>query len=92
MCTNYYIVGLIIIVIIIIILYGNKENFLIRDHRNKYRSYYTDLSGRNIWYNWNGRRYPYYYYPQVYYDYFPFPYSYYNPCVETVNGEIMCYY
>ena len=92
MCTNYYIVGLIIIVIIIIILYGNKENFLIRDHRNRYRSYYTDLSGRNIWYNWNGRRYPYYYYPQVYYDYFSFPYSYYNPCVETVNGEIMCYY
>ena len=66
MCTNYYIVGLIIIVIIIIILYGNKENFLIRDHRNRYRNYYTDLSGRNIWYNWNGRRYPYYYYPYYY--------------------------
>jgi len=52
----------------------------------------SGLSGRNIWFNWNGRRRPYYYYPELYYNYFPFPYSYYNPCVETVDGEIMCYY
>ena len=94
MCRTYYIFAILIILAIIVLLYTNKEFFhgRRRDHRGRNRRYRTDLSGRNIWYNWNGRRLPYYYYPELYYDYYPFPYSYYNPCVETVDGEIMCYY
>ena len=96
MCRNYYIIGVLIFIVLLVVFYNNSEHFRRnsrRDHRNRYRSYYTDLSGRNVWFNWNGRRQPYYYYyPELYYNYFPFPYSYYNPCVETVNGEIMCYY
>lgn len=81
------------ILIIGVLLYNNNEYFRWRrDHRGRYRRRYTDLFGRNVWFGWNGRRNPYYYYPELYANYFPFPYSYYNPCVETVNGEIMCYY
>ena len=82
---------IIIVVLLLAIGYSCKEYFR-RDHRGRRRYYRTDLSGRNIWYNWNGRRYPYYYYPELYNSYFPFPYSYYNPCVQTVTGDIMCYY
>ena len=95
MCPKYYLIVLVIILFILIITYNTSEYFrrnIRRDHRNRYRSYYTDLSGRNVWFNWNGIRQPYYYYPELYFNYFPFPYYYYNQCVETVNGEIMCYY
>jgi len=98
MCRTYYIIGVIIFIVLIILFLNNSEHFrrnIRRNHHSRYRSYHTDLSGlsgRNIWFNWNGRRRPYYYYPELYYNYFPFPYSYYNPCVETVDGEIMCYY
>jgi len=88
----YVIMTILVILILGVLLYNKNEYFRRRDHRGRYRRHYTDLSGRNVWFGWNGRRYPYYYYPELYYNYFPFPYSYYNPCVETVNGEIMCYY
>ena len=99
MCKYTNAIIILVILIIIFLLYNNSEYFrgnyrrnYKRDHRGRYRPYYTDLSGRNVWFNWNGRRQPYYYYPELYYNYFPFPYSYYNPCVETIEGEIMCYY
>ena len=73
-----YILIVFAIILALVVYWKNTENF--RSHR--YHSYIN----RPYLYH----TYPYYYYPSLY-TLYPFYYPYvYTPCMETVNGDIVC--
>ncbi len=70
-------IGIIILIIVILIgIYKRTEGFW--GDLYGYRRYYYPYS-----YSY---RYPYYYYPSLY----PYYYPYYTPCIQTVDGSVVC--
>ena len=73
-------IGLIILIIVIlVVIYKRTEGFWggLDYRRSNYPYYYQS-------------NYPYYYYPSIYPYYYPYYNYYYTPCIETVDGTVVC--
>ncbi len=77
-------IGLIILILVIlIVIYKRTEGFWggLDYRRSFYPNYYPYSYPNN---------YPYYYYPSLYPYYYPYYNYYYTPCIETVDGSVVC--
>ena len=83
---NKNLIIIFVVAIMIVLIFYKKQVSIETGKRDSF--YYNP--NYSPWNNWNGRYYPYYYYPELYPYYYPY-YSFYTPCIEDIFGNINCW-